>query len=68
MTLLGIFSCCQVQPSAVIFALAMFALVNSGKLNGANHKNSLDYAVSVGICLLDLNLVIYIFRLSSARE
>lgn len=43
----------------------MFILVNSGKLNGANHKNSLNYAVFVGICLLELNLVIYIFRLSS---
>lgn len=46
----------------------MFALVNSGKLNGGNHKNSLNYAVFVGICLLDLNLVMYIFRLSSVKE
>lgn len=46
----------------------MFALVNLGKLNGANHKNSLHYAVFVGICLLDLNLVMYIFRLSSVKE
>lgn len=46
----------------------MFALVNSGKLNGANHKNSLNYAVFVGICLLELNLVIYIFRLRSVGE
>lgn len=50
------------------FAVVMFALVNSGKLNGANHKNSLNYAVCVGICLLVLNLVMYIFRLSSVNE
>lgn len=45
----------------------MFALVNSGKPNGANHKNSLNCAVFVGICLLNMNMVIYIFRLSSQR-
>lgn len=46
----------------------MFALVNSGKQNVANHKNSLDHAVFVGTCLLELNLVIHIFRLSFLRE
>lgn len=52
----------------MIFAAAMFALVNSWKLNDANHKNSLNYAVFVRICSLRLNLLTDIFTLSSVRD